>query len=176
MTTQARTLRPSQAFARPLPGVLWFMQQLWATVHRLDTASKGMATSLGVTGPQRLALRVVGLFPGASAGELATTLHVHPSTLTGVLQRLTAQGLLERRTDPLDGRRARFHLTRAGLRVNAWKTGTIEAGVELALSRVAPDAVAAAEQVLAALVVALDETSEDARRVGRRRRREAPRQ
>jgi DNA-binding MarR family transcriptional regulator len=44
-----------------------------------------MIGEVGVTGPQRLVLRVVGLFPGMSAGELATVLRVHPSTLTGVL-------------------------------------------------------------------------------------------
>lgn len=171
MTSSAATFRSLPAFEQPLPGVLWFMQQLWATMHRLDTSSKRMAATMGVTGPQRLVLRVVGLFPGASAGELAATLHVHPSTMTGVLQRLTAQGLLERRTDPLDGRRARFHLTRDGVRMNQWKAGTIEAGVELALSRVSPEALDTAERVLVTLTAALDEAAEDARRLAPRRRR-----
>jgi DNA-binding MarR family transcriptional regulator len=64
------------------------MQLLWAVVHELEITSKRMTGEIGVTGPQRLVLRVVGLFPGLSAGELATILHLHPSTLTGVLQRL----------------------------------------------------------------------------------------
>jgi hypothetical protein len=65
-----------------LPDVLQFMQLLWAVVHGLERISKRMAGDIGVTGPQRLVLRVVGLFPGMSAGDLATVLHVHPSTLT----------------------------------------------------------------------------------------------
>ena len=64
-----------------LPDVLQFMQLLWAVVHGLDKASKRMSAEIGVTGPQRLVLRVVGLFPGLSAGDLAAILHVHPSTL-----------------------------------------------------------------------------------------------
>jgi DNA-binding MarR family transcriptional regulator len=59
-----------------------------------------------VTGPQRLVLRLLGLQPGVSADELAATLHVHPSTLTGILRRLEDQGLLARDPHPADRRRA----------------------------------------------------------------------
>ena len=55
---------------------------------RSNGRQKRMEQRSGVTGPQRLVLRVVGLFPGISAGALARLLHVHPSTLTGVLHRL----------------------------------------------------------------------------------------
>lgn len=65
-----------------LPDVLQFMQLRWAVVEGLEKTCKRMAGELGVTGPQRLALRVVGLFPGVSAGDLAAILHVHPSTVT----------------------------------------------------------------------------------------------
>ncbi|MGH9409800.1 MAG: MarR family winged helix-turn-helix transcriptional regulator, partial [Vicinamibacterales bacterium] len=77
-----------------LPPVLRFMQVLWAVVHGIERASKRMGGEIGITGPQRLVLRIVGLSPGVSAGALAATLHVHPSTLTGVVQRLEAQRLL----------------------------------------------------------------------------------
>jgi MarR family transcriptional regulator, organic hydroperoxide resistance regulator len=79
----------------PVPDVLRFLELLWAVAHGLERTSKRMTRDLGVTGPQRLVLRVVGLFPGMSAGELAGILHVHASTLTGVLRRLETQGLLD---------------------------------------------------------------------------------
>jgi DNA-binding MarR family transcriptional regulator len=72
--------------------VLEFIRLLWATDHGLQSASKAMAARLGVTGSQRLAVRVLSRCPGLSAGELARILHVHPSTLTGVLQRLQSRG------------------------------------------------------------------------------------
>src|SRR5580704_311880 len=72
----------------PLGGVLDFLKLLWALDHGLQTASRDMERRLGVTGPQRMVIRIVGRFPGISAGELASVLHVHPSTLTGVLRRL----------------------------------------------------------------------------------------
>ena len=61
-----------------------------------------MTGEIGVTGPQRLVMRVAGLYPGLSAGDLAAILHVHPSTLTGVLRRLVIQRLLVRQHDPRD--------------------------------------------------------------------------
>lgn len=122
--------------AEAMPDVLQFMQLLWAVAHGLETASKRMAGDIGVTGPQRLALRVVGLFPGISAGALASILRLHPSTLTGVLQRLAAQGLLRRIDDPRDRRRAVLQLTARGARVNAAKRGTVESAVADALDGV----------------------------------------
>src|SRR5688572_32804694 len=111
----------------PLPDVLQFMQLLWAVVHGVEKTSKRMSAELGVTGPQRLVLRVVGLSPGLSAGDVAAILHVHPSTLTGVLHRLIVRRLLIRAQDRADRRRAVLHLTARGTRVNVESGGTVEA-------------------------------------------------
>jgi MarR family transcriptional regulator, organic hydroperoxide resistance regulator len=111
--------KPDDSRGARLPEVRDFMQLLWAVVHGVERSSKGMAVDLGVTGPQGLVLRVVGLFPGVSAGDVAAVLHVHPSTLTGVLQRLVAQGMLMRIADPGDRRRAVLRLAAKGARVNA---------------------------------------------------------
>jgi DNA-binding MarR family transcriptional regulator len=131
-----------------LPDVLQFMQLLWAVVHGLERTSKRMTGEIGVTGPQRLVLRVVGLFPGLSAGDLAEVLHVHPSTLTGVLQRLVAQRLLERADDPHDRRRAILRLTARGARANAVRRGTVEAAIAGALDGVSDRDRAATRRVL----------------------------
>jgi DNA-binding MarR family transcriptional regulator len=66
-----------------------------------------MEAAHGVTGPQRLVLRMVGRFPGIAAGRLSEILHVHPSTLTGILKRLEARELLQRKADPRDARCSR---------------------------------------------------------------------
>lgn len=89
-----------------------------------------MAAVLGVTGPQRLAVRIVGRFPGISAGQLAGVLHLHPSTLTGILRRLERRGLLTRRRDPRDSRRVAFGLSAAGRRLDVEASGTIESITE----------------------------------------------
>ena len=94
----------------PLDPVLDFMRLLWSIEHGLQRMSKKMEGELGITGPQRLVLRVVGQFPNLSASELADIVRLHPSTITGILQRLVARGFLQRQADPSDTRRARLRL------------------------------------------------------------------
>src|SRR5437588_8753742 len=94
----------------PLGAVLDFMRLLWAVDHALQSASKRMEVTYGVTGPQRLVVRIVGRFPGIAAGRIAEILHVHPSTLTGILKRLESRSVLHRKADPRDARRALFGL------------------------------------------------------------------
>jgi len=139
----------------PLGAVLDFMRVLWALDHALQSASKRMESTFGMTGPQRLAVRIVGRFPGIAAGRLAEILHVHPSTLTGVLRRLEERGILQRRPDPRDARRALFMLTAKGRKVDTIRTGTVEQAVRRVLLK-DPQRVSAAQEVLASLSVELD--------------------
>jgi DNA-binding MarR family transcriptional regulator len=134
-----------------LGAILDFMRALWSVDHGLQSASKRMSDRLGVTGPQRIALRMVGRFPGVSAGRLATILALHPSTLTGILQRLVDRGLVARVPDPKDRRRVHLELTARGKQINATKTGTVEAIVERTLRRFPAARVIAARNVLLAL-------------------------
>jgi MarR family transcriptional regulator, organic hydroperoxide resistance regulator len=140
--------------------VLEFMKQLWAVDHGLQSASKRMEATFGITGPQRLVVRIVGRYPGISAGALADVLHVHPSTLTGVLRRLEARGVVQRRGDPNDGRRALFGLTARGKKLDTLRTGLVEQAVKRVLARLPAD-IAAAQRILAALAVELDRVPEE---------------
>ncbi len=125
---------------RQLGPVLDFLRALWALDHALQSASKRMETTLGVTGPQRFVIRMIGRFPGISAGEVSELLHVHPSTLTGVLKRLEHRGLVVRRSDPADARRALLELTAKGRRVDAIRSGTVEGAARKALEKLPPAA------------------------------------
>src|SRR2546426_5470996 len=117
----------------PLGAVLDFLRLLWAVDHALQSASKRMESNFGMTGPQRLVMRIVGRFPGIAAGRVAEILHVHPSTLTGILKRLESRGLLQRRTDPRDARRALFMLTPKGRKLDTVRTGIVEQAVRRGL-------------------------------------------
>lgn len=128
-----------------------FMRLLWAVDHGLQRRSKRMESELGVTGMQRIVIRLIGRYPDIAAGRLAELLHVHPSTLTGVLRRLTERGLINRERDPHDARRSRFVLLAEGQSIDATQAGTVEAAVRRALSRLNPEAIDAARTVLAAI-------------------------
>jgi DNA-binding MarR family transcriptional regulator len=145
---------------RPGGETLQFMQSLWSLVHALDVRSKRMARTIGVTGPQRLVIRLVGQRPDLTASELAATLGNHPSTLTGVLARLETRGLITRRADAEDRRRARFTLTAAGRKVDRERRGTVEAAVRRALARANDIAVDQAQWLVALLVEELERADE----------------
>ena len=121
---------------QPAGETLQFMQRVWELVHALDVRSKRMAQTIGVTGPQRLVIRVVGQKPAQTASEISQMLGKHPSTLTGVLARLEARGLIVREIDPEDRRRARFTLTTPGKAIDRERKGTVEAATRRALSRI----------------------------------------
>lgn len=146
---------PSPTVDTPLGGVLDFLKLLWELDHRLQMASREMESKIGVTGPQRMVLRIVGRFPGISAGDLATVLHLHPSTLTGVLRRLETRRALQRVRDPDDGRRMHFYLTPLGKRLDAIKTGTVEAVVRRALEAMPAKRIEDSQDLIRAIIVSL---------------------
>lgn len=109
---------------------LTFLRSIWALDHALHARSKAMLKRTGLTGPQRLALRIVTMQPRITSGALAGLMHVHPSTLTGVLQRLESLGLIVRLSDNQDARRALFLATPAGEK----RSGQIAFSVEGAVA------------------------------------------
>jgi MarR family transcriptional regulator, organic hydroperoxide resistance regulator len=160
--------------AEALGDVLGFMRLLWAVAHGLESTSKRMGAGLGVTGPQRLVLRLIGHYSRLSPGDLAQLLHVHPSSLTGVLGRLERSKLLERRRDPSDGRRAILSLTAKGRALNARRAGTVEESVRRALAAQSRSKITIAGEVLTAIARELEPEEEHAKTQSRLRQRRAP--
>lgn len=160
-TPQPKAALVATSEAKPLGETLSFMQLLWAVTHGLESASKRMHADLGITGPQRLVLRIVGHHGRLSAGALAEVLHIHPSSLTGMLQRLEQAELIRRESDPFDRRRALIELTRRGIRLNDQQEGTIEASIATALAKLSKDKLAGAKAVLKAIAASLETSDED---------------
>ncbi len=155
MKLNLKKVSTPRASSRRLGEVLELMQLLWALDHGLQSTSKRMAVTLGITGPQRLVIRIVGQCPGISAGILADILCVHPSTLTGVLRRLELRKILYRKQDPEDGRRALLSLTDKGRTLDILRSGTVEAAVRRGLSKIPPRKIEHARDVLRVLATEL---------------------
>jgi DNA-binding MarR family transcriptional regulator len=152
-TPRARP-RPAKARRRGQDAVtttLAFLRSLWAIDHGLRSLSKQMQASLGVTGPQRLVLRMLGRLPAVMPSELAELLHLDRSTVSGVLERLAEQRLLVRRPHPEDGRSVLVALSARGKLLDHETPGTVEASVERALSTLPRRDVDAAIRVLDAV-------------------------
>jgi DNA-binding MarR family transcriptional regulator len=151
---------PTRSTSRP-DDVLEFLRLIWEMNHHLQSVSKRMSRVLGITGPQRLALRMIGREPGMPTLRLATLLHLHPSTVTGILDRLERGGLVARATDRKDARTTRLRLTRRGHRVNAVTAGTVEHAVSRGLATLATGRIAAGRELLLAVCTALEATAEN---------------
>lgn len=145
-----------------LDHVIDFMRLLWRIEHGLQRVSKRMDATLGITGNQRLALLMIERYPGISATELADVLHLHPSTITGVIQRLQKKALLERESDAHDSRRITLRVAAAAKPFTRRRTGTVESAVTRALSGVPVPQIRAARRALAAIAEEL--TSPEDRR------------
>lgn len=59
---------------------------------------------LGLTHAEARTLALIGRTPGRRQASLAEALAIEPMTLTGLLDRLEAAGLVQRRVDPADRR------------------------------------------------------------------------
>jgi len=71
------------------------------------------ARQFGITRAQWVVLVRLDRFEGLKQSELADMLDLQPITLTRLLDRLSASGLIERRADPNDRRANRLYLTPA---------------------------------------------------------------
>lgn len=79
----------------------------------LRTYADQKASQLGITRAQWVVLVRVDRFEGLKQSELAEMLDLQPISLTRLLDRLCASGLIERRSDPSDRRAKRLYLTAA---------------------------------------------------------------
>jgi trehalose 6-phosphate phosphatase len=117
------------------PRAIDVMQGIWALAHALEARSKWMQAKFGITGPQRLLLRVLDEAPGATPGTVARQMWLDPGTVSRILKGLERLRLVERRRDPADGRRFQLELTPLGRSLNSLKVGTVEAGIRRALDQ-----------------------------------------
>jgi DNA-binding MarR family transcriptional regulator len=141
----------------PLGPALDFLQRLWQMNHELEKLSSRMEKRIGLTAQQRLIVRCLGKYPGQTAGQLAKMLHVDPGTVSAALNRLEAKGLLERRRDPRDKRRASLGLTAKGRKLDRPTQGTVEDAVERLLRTTGPEDIRVTLSVVEQLAVLLGE-------------------
>jgi DNA-binding MarR family transcriptional regulator len=100
-------------------------------------------------------LRLLGAQPGLRVREAAATLSLVPNTVSTLVGKLSAQGLLERRADASDARAARLYLSPAAARrMAAWRDRRqqVVGAVLATLPRSDRDAVARAIPALRLLV------------------------
>ena len=81
------------------------IHDLIAYGHRLDACRDAFAAIAGISGVQYEILMLVSRAEGLSIGEVAARLHRSGAFITIEANKLVAQGILEKASDPADGRR-----------------------------------------------------------------------
>lgn len=132
-----------------------FLASIWELNHALEATSSRLNATVGLTAQQRMIIRIVGKFPGISAGQLANLLRIHPGTLSTAVLRLARRGLLVRERDARDKRRIALGLTAKGRAFDVPRPDSVEGAVTRMLATVGPGDVSAAQRCLRALVAAL---------------------
>jgi DNA-binding MarR family transcriptional regulator len=87
---------------------------VYSTAHAFNRVYKPLLDRLGLTYPQYLVMLVLWERDGVPVKQLGERLALDSGTLTPLLKRLAAQGLVERRRGEDDERVVRIHLTPAG--------------------------------------------------------------
>jgi DNA-binding MarR family transcriptional regulator len=93
------------------------LDDLRRIVRVLRESSRAAEQELGVSGAQLFVLRTLATAPGSSLNELAARTRTHQSTVSVVVKRLVAAGLVRRRAAPDDGRSLQLQLTASGSRL-----------------------------------------------------------
>ncbi len=93
---------------------LQFCFALYSASHAMTKRYKPLLDTLGLTYPQYLVMLVLWEQDGILVKDIGARLFLDSGTLTPLLKRLEANGLVTRNRDPQDERQVRILLTAAG--------------------------------------------------------------
>ena len=91
------------------------MESLRRIVQALRQSALHSEKASGLTGAQALVLRTIGDREGASVNDLAAATFTHQSTVSEVIAKLEARGLVQRLRSDQDGRKTAVWLTADGV-------------------------------------------------------------
>ncbi|VTZ23426.1 Organic hydroperoxide resistance transcriptional regulator [Methylocella tundrae] len=87
---------------------------LYSTLHAINKVYAPLLAAIGLTYPQYLVMLALWETDDVTVKAIGERLHLDSGTLTPLLKRLEAAGLLSRARDPKDERQVRVKLTEKG--------------------------------------------------------------
>lgn len=106
-----------------LPTAEMICFSLYSATHAMQHAYKPLLEALGLTYPQYLVLVALWGADGQTVGQLGAALQLESNTLTPLLKRMEAQGLVIRARDARDERQVRVSLSAAGREMQSRAAG-----------------------------------------------------
>lgn len=126
---------------------------LYAASNLLNRLYRPILAELGLTYPQYLVMLVLWESTPQSVGSLGASLHLDSGTLTPLLKRMEASGLVTRERDPDDERRVLIALTPEGKALRKHALHVPETlGAGLGLSSIDVDSLRSSVQAMVRLL------------------------
>lgn len=115
---------PPERDVPDVTGMLCF--SLYSAGHAFTQLYRPLLEKLGLTYPQYLVMVTLWSRDGRTVKELGQTLFLDSSTLTPLLKRLDAAGLITRTRNPKDEREVLLHLTEEGRALKREAAGVVQ--------------------------------------------------
>lgn len=104
----------------------------------IEIESRRLGREHGITGPQLACLQAVVNYEPTTATDISAHVHLSPSTVVGILDRLEAKGLITRDRDKLDRRVVFVRPTSAGRKVVARAPDPVSRALREVLDNLTP--------------------------------------
>jgi len=114
---------------------LRILQAFRRIIRAIDLHSRKLEADHHITTPQLVALTIIGASDGMFPSELAQRMHLSPSTVVGILDRLERKKYINRLRSTEDRRRVHVALTERGRQVIAQAPSPLQDRLADALAR-----------------------------------------
>ena len=111
------------------------MQSLRRIFKAIQDYFQEISKKYGITGPQLWALKTIAANGSLSLGELSKKMYLHPSTISGVVDRLEKKGFVVRDRGQEDRRVVKVQLTPQGKKIVAKAPNPIQGKMIYGLNR-----------------------------------------
>lgn len=146
----------------PSPHEESILRSLRKVSRAIDLYSRQLVSRHQLTGPQLVCLRQLLLSGPGTPSALARAVSLSQATVTGILQRLEARGLIERQRSEADRRQVIVSLTPEGARLAETAPSPLQEQFAYRLAALPAANQAIIETVLAQIVEMMDAESLDA--------------
>ncbi len=136
----------------PSAAISEVMQSLRRIFKAIQDYSQEVSRKFGITGPQLWALKTLSSNGSLSVGELSQRMYLHPSTISGVIDRLEKKKCVQRDRAKEDRRVVRVRLTPLGKNLARKAPNPIQGKMVYGLGKLKKDQLCAIYESLQRLV------------------------
>ena len=133
--------------------------KLLQLVRSVQNGMQNIDDRHGLSGSQLWALWQISARPGLRVSQLASALHIKPSTASNLLDKLELRQLVRRERRDTDNRVVRLHLTDAGVEVVKDIPGPMQGRLRGALGKMPQPGLGNLRQGISSLLELMDEST-----------------